>query len=202
MSRRSKPERRIPSADPIYNCVDVSKFINRVMRRGKKSLAERIFYSTIERIKERTNENGLEIFQKALTNATPLLEVKAGKGAKNQRTVELQLISTKNKITNYEVMLTFFQKENVSQDVLPLEASIFFVDEDNNKISGEQIIFADKSSDSAEDREFKEKFRLLQKQYDKSKNYYLIIRDLKEDVEVDRIPFTIDIAFQDGFDFF
>ena len=77
MSRRSKPERRIPSADPIYNSVDVSKFINRVMRRGKKSLAERIFYATIERIKERTNENGLEIFQKALTNATPLLEVKA-----------------------------------------------------------------------------------------------------------------------------
>lgn len=132
----------------------------------------------------------------------PLLEVKAGKGAKNQRTVELQLISTKNTITNYDVMLTFFQKENVSQDVLPLEASVYFIDEENNKISGEQIIFADKNSDSAEDREFKEKFRLLQKQYDKSKNYYLIIRDLKEDVEVDRIPFTIDMAFQDGFDFF
>lgn len=131
----------------------------------------------------------------------PLLEVKAGKGAKNQRTVELQLISTKNNITNYDVMLTFFQKENVSQDVLPLEASVYFVDGDNNKISSEQIIFADKNSDSAEDREFKEKFRLLQKQYDKSKNYYLIIRDLKEDVEVGRIPFTIDMAFQDGFDF-
>ena len=132
----------------------------------------------------------------------PLLEVKAGKGAKNQRTVELQLISTNNKITNHDVMLTFFQKENVSQDVLPLEASIYFVDEDNNKISGDAIIFADKNSDSAEDREFKEKFRLLQKQYDKSKNYYLIIRDLKEDIEVERIPFTIDMAFQDGFDFF
>ena len=77
MSRRSKPERRVPSADPIYNSVDVSKFINRVMRRGKKSLAERIFYSTINNIAERTNENGLEVFQKALTNATPLLEVKA-----------------------------------------------------------------------------------------------------------------------------
>ena len=132
----------------------------------------------------------------------PLLEVRAGKGAKNQRTVELQLISTNNKITNHDVMLTFFQKENVSQDVLPLEASVYFVDDDNNKISGDAIIFADKNSDSAEDREFKEKFRLLQKQYDKSKNYYLIIRDLKEDVEVERIPFTIDMAFQDGFDFF
>ena len=77
MSRRSKPERRIPSADPIYNSVDVSKFINRVLRRGKKSLAERIFYSTITQIEEKTNEKGLDIFQKALTNATPLLEVKA-----------------------------------------------------------------------------------------------------------------------------
>ena len=77
MSRKSKPERRVPSADPIYNSVDVSKFINRVMRRGKKSLAEKIFYSTITKIEERTNEKGLEIFQKALTNATPLLEVKA-----------------------------------------------------------------------------------------------------------------------------
>lgn len=47
------------------------------MRRGKKSLAERIFYATMERIKERTNEDPIEIFQKAMTNATPLLEVKA-----------------------------------------------------------------------------------------------------------------------------
>ena len=47
MSRRSKPAKRIPAADPLYNSVDVSKFINRIMRRGKKSLAERIFYSTI-----------------------------------------------------------------------------------------------------------------------------------------------------------
>ena len=77
MSRRSKPPKRIPPADPIYGSVDVSKFINRVMRRGKKSLAERIFYSTLDNIGEKTNEKPIEIFQKALTNATPLLEVKA-----------------------------------------------------------------------------------------------------------------------------
>ena len=77
MSRRSKPARRIPAADPVYNSVDVSKFINRIMRRGKKSLAEKIFYTSLEKIKERTNEQPMEIFQKALTNATPLLEVKA-----------------------------------------------------------------------------------------------------------------------------
>ena len=77
MSRRSKPSKRVPLADPVYNSVDVSKFINRIMRRGKKSLAEKIFYSVMDRIKERTNQDPMEIFQKGLTNATPLLEVKA-----------------------------------------------------------------------------------------------------------------------------
>ena len=47
------------------------------MRRGKKSLAEKIFYATLNRIEERTGEKSLDIFQKAMTNATPLLEVKA-----------------------------------------------------------------------------------------------------------------------------
>ena len=77
MSRRSKPAKRVPQADPIYNSVDVAKFINRLMRRGKKSLAQNIFYSTMDRIKEKTNEDSQEIFQKALKNVIPLLEVKA-----------------------------------------------------------------------------------------------------------------------------
>ena len=77
MSRRSKPAKRVPLADPVYNSVDISKFINRIMRRGKKSLAEKIFYATLLKIEERTGEKPLEIFQKAMSNATPLLEVKA-----------------------------------------------------------------------------------------------------------------------------
>lgn len=77
MSRRSKPEKRVPAPDAVYNNVDISRFINRLMRRGKKSVAEKIFYSTLDRIKEKTKEDALEVFQKALKNATPLLEVKA-----------------------------------------------------------------------------------------------------------------------------
>ncbi|MBR6163713.1 30S ribosomal protein S7 [bacterium] len=77
MSRRSKPAKRIPAPDPVFNNVDISRFINRLMRRGKKSLAERIFYSTLENIKTKTKDEPLEVFQKALTNVTPLLEVKA-----------------------------------------------------------------------------------------------------------------------------
>ena len=92
MSRRSKPERRIPAPDPIYNNVDISKFINRIMRRGKKSLAEKIFYGTMEKIKERVNDNPIEVFQKALQNATPLLEVKARRigGATYQVPIEVR----------------------------------------------------------------------------------------------------------------
>jgi len=77
MSRRNKPVKRIPTADPVFNSIDVSKFINRLMRRGKKSLAERIFYTALERIEERSKENPLEIFNKALKNVIPLIEVKA-----------------------------------------------------------------------------------------------------------------------------
>ena len=75
--RRNKPAKRVPTPDAVYNSVDIAKFINRLMRRGKKSVAEKIFYSTMETIKEKTKEEPIEVFKKALTNVTPLLEVKA-----------------------------------------------------------------------------------------------------------------------------
>ena len=127
----------------------------------------------------------------------PVIEVKSKKGGKNQRTVELQLIGSNNKITNYDTMLTFFQKENVSKTILPLEASIYFEDDDGNKISNEVIIFADKNSEYSQDRQFKEKFTLKRMSYSKSKKYYLIIKDGQTDLEVNRFEFMIDIAFQD-----
>ena len=64
----------------------------------------------------------------------PLLKVEAKKGAKNQQYVELELMSNK-KINNHNFMLTFFQKENVGTDIIPLDASIYFVDSNDNKIS-------------------------------------------------------------------
>lgn len=132
----------------------------------------------------------------------PVLEVNSKLGAKNQRTVELQLINSDHKLTNYSKILSFFQKENISKTVLPLEASIFFVDEDGNKISNEVIIHADKNSDYAEERQFKEKFTLKKIFYDKNKKYYLVIFDSKLDVEINRIEYVIDIAFQEEEPFF
>ena len=107
MSRRSKPAKRVPLADPVYNSVDISKFINRIMRRGKKSLAERIFYATMERIKERTNEDPIEIFQKAMTNATPLLEVKARRIGGSTYQVPIEVKADRGQALALRWMTTF-----------------------------------------------------------------------------------------------
>lgn len=77
MSRRSKPKKRIPMPDPLYNDVEVSKFINRMMVRGKKSVAERVFYDAIELLEGKTDDKGIEVFRKALRKAKPLVRVKA-----------------------------------------------------------------------------------------------------------------------------
>ncbi len=78
MPRRYKPTRRVPSPDPVFNDIEVAKFINRLMQRGKKSVAERIFYDALEIIRGRVKEDKpVEVFLKALKKVTPLVEVKA-----------------------------------------------------------------------------------------------------------------------------
>lgn len=76
MSRKRKAPVREVLADPIFNSKIVTKLINTIMLHGKKSVAERILYSAFELVKEKTNENPLVIFQKAVDNVTPLLEVR------------------------------------------------------------------------------------------------------------------------------
>ena len=77
MSRRSKPAKRIPAPDPMYNSVDIAKFINRLMKRGKKSIAQKKYNTSMDKIQEKIKEAPVEVFKKALTNFTPLIEVKA-----------------------------------------------------------------------------------------------------------------------------
>ncbi len=78
MPRRYKPAKRVPAPDPIFGDVEVAKFINRLMKRGKKSTAERILYSSLNILEQRVpNEKPLQVFQTALKKVTPLVEVKA-----------------------------------------------------------------------------------------------------------------------------
>ncbi|MCS7204667.1 MAG: 30S ribosomal protein S7 [Leptospiraceae bacterium] len=75
--RKLNIKRRIPPPDPVYGDVLVSKFINIMMKRGKKSVSEKIFYKAMELIKQKTGEEGIEIWRQAVENAKPELEVKS-----------------------------------------------------------------------------------------------------------------------------
>jgi small subunit ribosomal protein S7 len=91
MPRRKRAEKREIQADPVYGSVMVTRFINNLMRKGKKSLAERIFYEAIERIDNVTGGEGLATFEKAVNNTKPQVEVKSRRvgGATYQVPVEV-----------------------------------------------------------------------------------------------------------------
>lgn len=89
--RNSKTKKRITPPDKIYNSALVTKFINNLMRDGKKTTAERVFYDALELIKEKGKEP-LETFERAISNIEPKIEVKARRvgGANYQVPVEVR----------------------------------------------------------------------------------------------------------------
>jgi small subunit ribosomal protein S7 len=76
MPRRKRAEKREIKPDPKYNDYEVAKFVNKIMWDGKKSLAYKIFYTAMDIIKEKTKEDPLSVFKKALNNVKPRLEVR------------------------------------------------------------------------------------------------------------------------------
>nr|QCI07537.1 ribosomal protein S7 [Malaconema sp.] len=77
MSRRNVAKKRTIYADPIYQSKLISMLTVRIQKNGKRGIAQKIIYTALEIIKERTNNNPLEVVEKAIRNATPLVEVKA-----------------------------------------------------------------------------------------------------------------------------
>ena len=75
--RKRRAERRDVLPDPIYNSKVVTKLINQIMNDGKRGTAEKILYESFDKIKEKTNQDPMEVFAKAMENITPLLEVKS-----------------------------------------------------------------------------------------------------------------------------
>lgn len=75
--RKAKPKKRIILPDPIYGSPKVTKFVNNIMLQGKKNLAYGLFYDAIKIVGEKSGENGLEVWEKALANVTPAVEVKS-----------------------------------------------------------------------------------------------------------------------------
>ncbi|HNP88538.1 MAG TPA: 30S ribosomal protein S7 [Kouleothrix sp.] len=92
MPRRGTIVKRIPLPDARYNSVVVQQFINKVMQRGKKSIAEKIVYQAMEMAAERLKKTPMEVFEIALRNAGPAIEVKPKRvgGATYQVPVEVK----------------------------------------------------------------------------------------------------------------
>ena len=76
MPRRYRPPKRKIDPDVRYNSVQVQSFINRVMKNGKKSTATRLMYNAFDQIEKDLKKNPLEVFQQALKNVSPVMEVK------------------------------------------------------------------------------------------------------------------------------
>src|SRR5512141_357053 len=91
MPRRRRPETRDIIADPVYNSTLADKFVNSMMWEGKKAVSQRIFYDAMEKIKERSQDDPLKLFKKAVENCKPLLEVKTRRvgGANYQVPIEV-----------------------------------------------------------------------------------------------------------------
>ena len=92
MSRRSRADKRETPPDPKFGSRTVTMFINKLMYDGKKSVAERIFYDAIDLLEERSGQPGLQVFEQAINNSKPALEVKSRRvgGATYQVPVEVR----------------------------------------------------------------------------------------------------------------
>ena len=92
MPRRSRQTKREVMNDPVYNNKTVTKLINQIMQSGKKGVAESIVYNAFDIIKEKTGKDPLEVFDQALKNVMPVLEVKARRvgGANYQVPIEVR----------------------------------------------------------------------------------------------------------------
>jgi small subunit ribosomal protein S7 len=77
MSRRNISKKRFPQPDSLYNSFLVSLLITRILKAGKKNLARNIVYQAFDIIKKKTDQDPLEVFEKAIRNASPVVEVKA-----------------------------------------------------------------------------------------------------------------------------
>ena len=92
MSRRKKAKKRILVEDAIYNSTLVSIIINKILLEGKKTVAEKIFYGSMKKIQETTQQDPLEILKQAIQNATPVVEVRSRRvgGATYQVPIEVK----------------------------------------------------------------------------------------------------------------
>ena len=131
----------------------------------------------------------------------PVLDIKMERGHQETKNAEIALVSILHKITNLITSMDFVQSEAVSDTVKPVKYRVFFISEDNEKISNENTYVADNRELSAQKRIFRLRFTFKNKKYDKDKQYYLVVYDEDTGLEQWRHPVMMDIAFADDFGF-
>lgn len=123
MPRKGHVPKRQVIPDPVYNSPLVSKFINCIMWKGKKSTAEHVFYGALDIIKEKTGEDPLKVFKKALDNVKPVLEVKSRRvgGANYQVPIEVNQYRRVSLSIRWLITYTRMRKEKSMQERLAAE---------------------------------------------------------------------------------
>jgi small subunit ribosomal protein S7 len=110
--RKAKPKKRIVLPDPKYNDQLVTKFVNNIMLRGKKERAYRIFYDAIVIVEERTKEDGLEVFKKALANVTPQVEVRSRRVGGATFQIPTEIPPSRKQSIGMKNLILFARKRN------------------------------------------------------------------------------------------
>ena len=131
----------------------------------------------------------------------PVIEVKTERNRVDTVNASIDLVSLTNKITNLNVKLDFLQTEAVSDTVKETTYRIFFIDEDRNRISNENMYHADCKETEATKRVFTLRFTFKNQTYSRTKRYYLLAVDDKTGLETLRREVIMDIAFASDFGF-
>ncbi len=123
MPRRNPPGQRKVETDPKYNNLMVSKFINALMKDGKKNVAERIFYNAMEILEKKTGQPAIAVFDQALSNAKPLLEVKSRRvgGATYQIPMEIRRGRSTALAIRWLIQFAKSRNEKTMQERLAME---------------------------------------------------------------------------------
>ncbi|MFA8439749.1 BREX-1 system phosphatase PglZ type A [Pueribacillus sp. YX66] len=106
--------------------------------------------------------------------------------------VDVKLTTPLRKVTNQVIYLEFFQTEKVEEKRLPRTFSLYFIDENGERVSNENLLIADSESSEPSERTFKEKFVFRTMSYEREIEYYLILKDEATNEIYDKVPFTID----------
>jgi small subunit ribosomal protein S7 len=152
MPRRKRAEKKVYEPDLLFGSKIVTRFVNNIMRSGKKSVAEKIFYGAMDQIKDKTGQDPMEVFAKAMDNVGPLVMVKSKRIGGATYQVPIELSPEKREDTAIKWLISYSKKKSgkpMSQrlaeemmDAAKGEGSAFKKREDTHRMAEANKAFA------------------------------------------------------------